>query len=152
MVIGYDSENKRVLMISKDILASASFGDTAVWKNSELRDWLNGDFINGAFTSAERSLIDANIYEEYGEDEDDVISTSSEKISLLSEYELKKYLPDILDAKAEGAGENEWWLRTPSETAGAVVYVADNGRVASLGAAVGESYGVRPIMWVELTY
>ena len=151
LVIDYDDKNKRVLLLSVDILHSSAFGSSSNWKQSEILTWLNGDFIDGAFTSAEKAFLITNLFEELDE-EGNVISASSSKLTLPSAEDCEDYISDILDRKAEGAGENEWWLRTAADEDGKVLYVTDNGRIAELGAEASESYGVRPMMWVKLKY
>lgn len=92
------------------------------WENCSLREWLNGDFINSAFTSDEQNKINktyvytpdvtvkpvdegVNMLMSYtmscGED-------TMDKVFVLSEDECNKYLPASSD---RGCGSS-WWLRS----------------------------------------
>ena len=54
------AEGGRVLVLSKYILDCKTYHDTSgavTWETSALRKWLNNDFKNAAFTSAEQSII-----------------------------------------------------------------------------------------------
>lgn len=148
LVISVDSEKKRAFVVSEEILEAMAYGNNDSWRDSSLRAWLNNEFLNSAFSAEEKALIVNNLYEDYGENEDDIISASTDRITLLSRYECEKYLSEVMDRKAEGAGQTEWWLRT-SLGDGKIIYVADNGRIASLGGDMTQTLGVRPAMWIE---
>ena len=57
-----DSEENRVLVISRNALDWKQFNTTAdaevTWETCSLRRWLNNDFINSAFSSKERKMIE----------------------------------------------------------------------------------------------
>ena len=53
-----DNTDGKVLLIAKYALDCQKFdSDTNVWKDSSIRQWLNGTFISSAFTESERSYI-----------------------------------------------------------------------------------------------
>ncbi|MBR2460586.1 MAG: hypothetical protein IKB34_05100 [Clostridia bacterium] len=147
IVIGVDQEKKQAFLISADILSAREFGTTDIWKNTEILQWLNGDFLNGAFNSAEKAQIDTRLYGEYDEELESIIGFSS-KVALLSKAEKDEYLTNVTDLKAEGAGQTEWWLRTPANE-GNIVYVSSSGQIATVGKDSGEVLGIRPVIWVD---
>ena len=147
LVLEVDQEKGRAFLISVDILDAQAFGSTDVWKNTEILTWLNGEFLDGAFSSAEKAKLDTELYGEYDENADTVIGFSS-KIALMSKQEKQDYLTDIMNVKAEGAGQTEWWLRTPAGD-GKIIYITENGQMATAGKVPSETIGVRPVMWVN---
>lgn len=148
IVLDVDMQKNRALMISVDILAARAFGDTDVWKNSDICKWLNGEFYNEAFSAEERQKIASVLYEER-DDEDYVISAWNSKLSLLSSAEKMKYLATVTNSVATGAGVKEWWLRT-SAGEELSMYVSSKGQMMTEGKASDtEEMGVRPIAWIN---
>ena len=66
-----DKQGERILAVSKYILDSQAYRHiaesytTALWENSFIRDWLNNDFLNAAFSVDERALIPVVNVSEY---------------------------------------------------------------------------------------
>ncbi|MCM1083720.1 MAG: DUF6273 domain-containing protein [Clostridium sp.] len=57
-----DKKEDKLLVISHYILARRSFDDENVtWENSQLREWLNSEFYNGAFNDNEKNRIAISI-------------------------------------------------------------------------------------------
>lgn len=55
-----DVQDGNALLLSKYVIAKRSFNRQAgvcTWENSDIRAWLNGEFLESAFTSSERSYI-----------------------------------------------------------------------------------------------
>ncbi len=146
VVLEVDSEGKRVYAVSLDILAAMSYGKTDVWKNSDICAWLNGDFLDEAFSESELKMIDKNLYEELDET-GDVLSAFSSKLALMSQEEKAKYLTDLKYIPADGAGATQWWLRTAAGE-GKIMYIAENGQLATVGEDSKTAVmGVRPVAW-----
>ena len=143
-----DTENRRAFVISADILYSAAYGNTDVWKNSDICSWLNGEFLTTAFSESEQKKLVKTLYEEL-DGNGDVLSAFSSKIALMSQADKTKYLTDLRIIPAEGAGENQWWLRTASGE-GKIMYIAENGQLATVGTDSKEVMGVRPVAWIAL--
>lgn len=171
-----DEKDGRFLLISEKVLAGRAYhegeGDI-VWRDCSLRAWLNGEFLQGAFTDAERSLV-AEVENE--NPDEDVHGTeggpdTADRVFALSEPEAAVYLgseerrfyfgtaaPTDL-AVAQGVsvhGEGEeaaspWWLRSPGTYPNSAVFVEADGTVNPNGAIVTNDYfcGVRPAMWVD---
>ena len=122
------------------------------WENSNLRDWLNGEFIATAFDDEEREKI--------------VNVLPNDKIFLLSLDDYKKYFSDPKDARAGYSDYTRqktseeyqtsikdpyafWWLRTANETSpGYLCHVCDDGQINALMLS-DSTDGVRPAMWVK---
>lgn len=165
---------KKMLIISENVLDCKPFSKIAVnfldalgrsssgtdWKNSDLRKWLNGEFLKKAFNDSDRSLIleRANIIDK---NSDDLCYDSAFCLSL---SEVNVYLRSVEDrkakttpyAKAKGAyrspkGNSWWWLRSPGDNPNFAAGVDAEGAVFAFGVDVSSGrYGVRPAMWVSI--
>lgn len=119
------------------------------WRECSLRHWLNGEFLEAAFTPAERAKItavrvenprNAMYYTNAG-------LNTMDRAYVLSAPEAEKYFPDQKD-RALG---DWWWLRTPGSNLFSAVAVYDDGSLYEFGIHVHyENGGVRPVVWVLL--
>lgn len=66
--------------------------DANVWEKSDLRQWLNGDFYNSAFSETEKGMIK---------------SVESDMVTLLTKEEV-----EILMTDEERTSDSWWWLRS----------------------------------------
>lgn len=98
IILEKDSENKKVLLISKYILdvrfnVYKSGEKNTTWENSNIRTWLNNEFYNTAFTEEEKNKIKEE--QLVNEDNDDYMTLGGrdtlDKIFLLSISEARKY-------------------------------------------------------------
>ncbi|MBR6089587.1 MAG: hypothetical protein IKP86_06615 [Anaerolineaceae bacterium] len=137
------------------------------WNAGTLKKWINGDFLNGAFSESEQELIarlktvNAGTTEySFGTAKD----TETDRIFLLSTDEIGKYIPANADrqckptayASANGNGyvEDEngyswWWLRTPGETESASIVYSD-GSIYEDTMDVSNTGVIRPAFWLIL--
>lgn len=163
-------EDNRLLIISKCALDTIPYNNkpkSVTWETSTLRTWLNHDFLNTAFSSAEQEAIytvsvsaDPNPKSEV-----DPGNATQDKVFVLSLLEVKKYLPSDSDRVAmptayaveKGAYESImsktswWWLRSPGEYSENAVYVKGSGTVDVAGRlCTHDRYAVRPVMWIEM--
>lgn len=149
---------------------------TAVtWETSTLRTWLNGEFLNSAFTAEEQAVIVEQILVNADNEENDTEGGNDTKD--------KVYLPSIADmkntaygfsgdlnfddqarlvkatayAKKQGVwtkvgGMNSWWwLRSPGESTDSAAGVNYYGSVITFGDYVNSSsIGVRPALCLNL--
>lgn len=166
-------ENDKVLLLSVNCLDSRCFnrhGSDCSWKNSDIRSWLNGDFVHEAFSDMERKLIvpcsceaSANPIRSdrrcggSGCDEDKIFLLSLEQLKKYSIPVSKRLSPATPYAKKQGIfyGRNDfanWWLRTPGYNASSEMFVRYyDGEPDNIGhTADSDSHGVRPAMWVDL--
>ena len=139
------------------------------WEHSDLRKWLNGEFVDTAFTKEEKSMIPYtsvkidkadNIYANHG-------SNTSDKVFLLSATDAKLYFSSNEERKcyateyavSKGAYVNEetgncwYWLRTPgwAPMAYCQTNVNHKGEVSLVGDSVEHTdNAVRPSIWVGI--
>ena len=131
-------ENGKMLVISRYGLDAKRFDSSSnVWKNSEIRKWLNGDFYNKAFTDQEKKSINLSNLSDVG---------TTDNVFLLSgdwngNGEANEYFADDEARKCkatEYAVENGayvdddtgcswWWLRSPFPNYGYSVYDVSYG-------------------------
>lgn len=171
-----DKQEDKIMVVSKYIIAEQPFNTTneghISWENCTLRKWLNNDFLNEAFSGAEKNLItDTTVFStEYL-----VVGatySTTDKVFLLSENErnmlssvdaLKGIVTESVIAVFSDAANSDvaninpsnfeplWWLRTTWEYAddlcASVVYRVDYDGWTY---AVEENAGVRPAMWISL--
>ncbi len=153
-----DVDGDKALIISENGLDAQKFNPRTsgnVWKESEIRRWLNGTFLETVFNEAEKARIIPSVIE--------TESTESEdKIFLLDYSELEEYLPSGEEralypseyAKNSGARlKNDagcWWLRTPSSEDNFALCVYYSGDVCAVN--VGKSdILVRPALRIKLS-
>lgn len=162
-------ENGKMLIISKYALDCRNYHSSVkqiTWENSEIRNWLNNDFYNDAFSSSEKSSIKTVTNENAGNSEFNVSdgSKTSDKVFLLSIDEAKRYFPKNIDrictatAYANSNGTElssltsacRWWLRSPGSTLYSAASVKIDGFILNIGTPVSmDKAFVRPAMWVE---
>lgn len=145
---------------------NSASGRTA-WAKCSLRSWLNGDFLNAAFTPEEREWIEAEPTANAGKNAFGVDGGADTRdpvflltvqdafdAALLDDAErMCKATPYARGrgARAEGEGRCWWWLRTPGSDGDAAAYVSLNGMVVEGGTkAVSGDVCVRPALWVKL--
>lgn len=144
-------EGNKVLVISKYVLGCQPYNtsNTSVtWETCSLRKWLNGTFINIAFSAEEQAMIPAT--------QDRVFLLSvTEANQYFTSDEARKCAPTNY-ASAHGAftfgrGTCWWWLRSPGDTQNRAVNVLDDGDVQECGFDVsGGNGGIRPALWITL--
>lgn len=137
------------------------------WAASPIRDWLNGDFLNTAFTADEQALIASvtNSTDNYVSELGAYLGgpDSTEQIFLLSYGELLRYFPEKADrlclptdyalhagAATKANGGCEWWLRTPGDHHGQCSRVMPSGAVSPKTPAKKPDVCVRPALWLTL--
>lgn len=159
----------QLLLISKYGLVPMSYefpcmGGT--WENSEIRDWLNNDFLNSAFSESQKKLISTTtITTKINPPYDTVLNdTTQDKIFMLSTAEANRYFTSDSErqckpteyAIVQGAcvnkksGNCRWLLRSPGNLSLGSAYVEYNGDINDKG-DVCRPYGelVRPVLWID---
>ena len=170
-------ENSRVLVISDKALDcqpyNSSYTEEVTWENCSLRKWLNGTFLNKAFSPEEQAQIQNTTV---SADNNPQYSTNpgnatTDKVFLLSINEVEKYFNSdearkcapTAYAKAQGASTSDtfktpsgaatcwWWLRSPGDDQSSAAYVYFGGDVFELGNYVYSVLtAVRPAMWISI--
>lgn len=166
-----DIQNGKALLMSEYVLDSFYYNnlaDNITWKDCTLRVWLNNNFYNSAFNSAEKNRIVAssiiaeanptNTYAVAGGNTNDrvfVLSASEVSRYLRSNYDLSTCGTDY--AKYNGVYYNEdlgttwWWVRTPGKSNKRAVRVLSTGELDYEGTFVNsDNGGVRPAIWITI--
>ena len=165
-----DKKDGKALLISKYCLDAKPYNKKhkpVTWETCSLRHWLNGEFINKAFSGAEKALICDTYLQnpansKYGTDGG---NDTTDKVFLLSIDEANTYFSNdeareakaTRHAKYEGAyasenGNSWWWLRSPGGNIDLAANVYNGGSVSYYGRSVGSGGkdGVRPAMWANV--
>ena len=160
-------EDGRALLLSKYGVDNQCYEREytyVTWETSGARKWLNGEFIDEAFSDEEKEQI---LVTDVAADENPDFRVScgndtKDKVFLLSVEEVNKYL-SAEDASCEAteyaksrglfveySGKSWWWLRTPGYTALNASFVHANGETDAYGyAAIIDRSLIRPAMWVR---
>lgn len=178
-----DKTENAILVLSKYVIDAYPYmfeKKVTTWEESDVRKWLNSDFINAAFTSGEQtiildSIVPAEDNPEYGTSAG---NETQDKMFYLSANEVLKYFPEfdsrICKATAyayektspDEEGNVSWQMRTPGMYQDVLCSISrNNGVILGIGSyevklknAYGGVYvdaydaGVRPAMWVSTDY
>ena len=167
-------KDSRILVISKYALDCQKNPSRAsvTWETCSLRKWLNGTFLNAAFSEEERAMIPSV---SVSADKNPSYSTSpgnstTDQVFLLSIKEANKYFSSDEARKcaptdyavAQGARTSDsskvygraacwWWLRSPGSYSNHAARVYSGGSVDDYGISVSDDgYAVRPALWINL--
>lgn len=170
-----DKQDGKILVISKYALDCQKFNEEMVdvtWESCSLRNWLNSEFADTAFTDGEISRIPTVTVEAAGSTsvfyETSSGNDTQDKVFLLSYKEIKKYLPAEEDRPCKATvytktnrgmmvseengyeGNCWWWLRNPGINQQSFTAINTGGIYREAGNDVTSRGGVRPAMWIEL--
>ena len=165
-----DKQDGRLMLISRYCLDSKPYNDTLEatnWEYCSLRQWLNEDFYNAAFTEEEqeRIFVETNENPEHDPYKTSSGRTTVDRVSVLSQEEANSRFTTVTErmsaptayAKAHGAYLNPktktawWWLRTTSYLNDHVTYTTSLGGVSVNGREVTrQDAGVRPVIWITV--
>ena len=168
-------ENNRILVVSDKALDCKPYNqswDCVTWETCSLRNWLNNDFINAAFTAEERAMIptvtvSADMNPEHNTNPG---NATKDKVFLLSIVEAEKYFTSdearkcvpteyaisngayTSDSYTEGGKATYlWWLRSPGYSQIYAAFVDIDGNVYEHGYFVNyDDLAVRPAMWITI--
>lgn len=164
------NDGSKALLISKYALDCQRYntsGRDVTWETCTLRRWLNGSFINSAFSAEEqKQILHTTVTADRNPSSNtDPGNNTTDKVFLLSRAECSQYLV-LCDASscegtaycfAQGAAQQDvyggcrWWLRSPADYSGCVICVNDNGTYASAGCSTfSDGITVRPALWINL--
>ncbi|MDD5924293.1 MAG: DUF6273 domain-containing protein [Clostridia bacterium] len=165
-------ENNKMLVISRYALDCQQYDygyNDVTWETCSLRKWLNGTFINNAFSSDEQELIQST---EVAAEKNPLYSTPSgnnttDNVFLLSITEVNKYFSSDEErqctptdyAVSQGAWKYDslggkvltyWWLRSPGYDSLLSAVVGVGGNVSDYGSFVlSNDHAVRPALWIN---
>lgn len=141
-----DIRGTEAYIVSEDIVEQYIFDESFnVWSNPTcaVRTWLNGEYLNQAFTP---------------EEQDKIVEKDGDKVLLMSIAEAYRYFRDDKDRYTKGAvldgQEMGYWLRDTGIVSDHAAMVDGDGvwggSVSEYGAAVYYEWGVRPSMWIRI--
>lgn len=155
-------EDDKLLLISRYVLEEMKFGTLEYWKDSEIREWLNAEFYEGAFNDAEKENIQR--MKTSNETSDLLFCLSSEEARGLFKADGERIasITDYLEVKEfrDFDGYGDWWTRSVStaKNGSGVVFVDVEGVVQSTGMnpSAPKEYtysdiGVRPALCISLS-
>ena len=168
-------EGNRILVVSKNALDSQPYNTNntdVTWESCSLRNWLNGTFLNAAFSADEQAMIPSVTV---SADKNPSYSTSpgnstTDQVFLLSIVEAKEYFDSDNAARrcaatgyaiAQGAFTSDsnrvdgkascsWWLRSPGARSSSAVNVSTNGSIDTPGRDIYYEDSIRPALWIAL--
>lgn len=173
-----DEDSEAYLLLSEKILSNRVYDDweCTCWKYSDIRSWLNSDFINYAFAKEKNDLIETDVISRNVEDffvagiqDEYTIEHTKDKVWLLDEDEVRNagygfdnnasriaYTTQYVD---ENELSMEWFLRGHPYTcygnAGYTKAIEKNGAIHEQGSvwdtinAVTYMKGIRPVIRVK---
>ena len=157
-------DDGKALIWTKDIVEGRKFdSSTNVWKDSELRTYLNNDWLDGKATLKEKAVqtdITTRILNT------DTFNTTQDKVFLLSEADLfgthsggqnptdsRDYTYNnqslALYQSMKNSG-NSNYLRSPVKTPDIAVGVVSADGKQTWSLANDDSYGIRPALWITM--
>lgn len=143
-----DNKNGKLTLISNSILDSAAFDDnSAEWKDSEIRKWLNNDFMKIAFSEDEISLIKAE-----NDTKDKIELITVEQFNAFKKYFTTNGIPteyaqSIMFTSNGGAA---WWTSTPAEkNKNSIITVTASGILYETGLKTSAEIGIRPVITID---
>ena len=164
-----ERNGSKALLISKYILDRMEFNgisEDTCWEKCSLRKWLNNEFYNVAFSTAEKNKILPSRIKNTPNPQHGTSSGNDtyDKLFLLSADEVYKYYKTFAETRCQvtlfaknrgaycdGAYFGYWWLRTTGQYMQNASYIFYTGGVSVMGYDVtGTIFGVRPAMWISL--
>ena len=164
----------RLLVLSADVLDGRQYNHVpfqeVTWADSDLRAWMNDDFLTAAFGPAQQGIIATvcNSNEDQSVTGDEGGADTQDRVFALSETESVIYLSSSANRADIGAapasafaasgaltvsedGTADWWLRSPGTYGFAAQFVDAEGKPSVSGANVDVLYGVRPALWIDVS-
>ena len=159
-VLVKDTTDNKALLWSKEPTETRTFGSSNTWRDSALRTYLNGDWLNGT-TVLKGKVVETDITTRSQYNASTWITTS-DKVFLLSEADMfgtsngtattnalnytygnTVLVPDINMRKSSAT----CWLRSPRGDSSCVAGVSSEGKVPD---SYSTTRGVRPALWFSL--
>ena len=163
-----EDDGEEMLLMSKEALDEKPYNEkytmSVTWEQCSLRNWLNNDFYNAAFSGEEKNMIVLSDVENVDNPNGtDGGSSTKDRVYLLSIDEASWYLPtdDMRRSEATAYAVKNgvsvhafdncgWWLRSPGTYASEAADVTSTGAVRSTGLYVSNNCnGVRPVIRVK---
>ena len=158
------------MLISRYALDCKPYNDEktdVTWETSTLRKWLNGEFMDTAFSAEDQERIQttqvpAGENSRYstdpgGDTRDKVFLLSIDEANTLFDGAAARQCKPTIFAQAQGAsvaqnGNTWWWLRSPGHGSDSAACVYGGGSVSNIGDIVNRVSGaVRPVVVLRLS-
>lgn len=148
-------QGNQVLLLSDSSAGRMKYNvsSDSSWEFSTLRRWLNNDFVM-TFAEDEQKAIVTTQLQNHGNAKfgEGWASDTYDKIFVLSQEEIDKYIPDREQRILQNDGNiQNWWLRTAGWKKGSVMNVDGFGNISDVGKNVDDNILVRPAMWLDLS-
>ncbi len=146
------------LLLSKYCLEMGAYHSQVTpttWEDSDIRSWLNGEFLKEAFSGAEAEYI-----LETKLDNNDGCPDTRDRLFLLSEEQVENHFGSFDARKAMASDYTEglglwtqggvawWWLRSSRKGENGACYVYYDG--GTYIANISYEGGIRPAFWIDL--
>ena len=169
-----EKKDNRLLVVSQYGLDSQTYNTGkkgATWEACALRQWLNNNFFNSAFSDDEKAMIPevTVLVDENPNYDTDIDTDTQDRVFLLGISEVNMYFHSdnereckptkyalSKDVRVYDSGNCAWWLRTPGNPDSAAMVHGDGsicclgGSDVIVGTSVGSNLAVRPAMWIDL--
>lgn len=161
------NDGSKALLISKYALDCQRYntsGTDVTWETCTLRRWLNGSFINSAFSAEEqKQILHITVTVDRSPYRTNPGNNTKDRVFLLSIAEAQKYFGSKSVRQCQGTvycfaqgaykvgdGYCLWRLRSPGSS-GCTAYVYNDGSINEYGYPVDEgTIAVRPALWIDL--
>ena len=161
------TDGSSALLLSKYGLERRNYTNyerNVTWADSDLRSWLNGEFLRETFTTSEQSRLIQQYHKTANNPQYPELKAGdavSDRVFLLSYDEVLELLPTADARKCvptkhlvnQGAFVNEnccwWWLRNPGESQVFVMGVSTKGAIHYAGSEGYQTGSVRPAIVVR---
>ena len=156
-----EEQEGKMLVVSKNVLEARAYhaaGGAITWENSEMRAYLNSEFIEKTFSAQEQAKIIETTITNPSNSQYGIVggNDTSDKVFLLSLNETEKYMGtgvELLRGIDIKTGEVTWWhLRSPGEATDVNASVNAIGLIDYHGVFDGvkdPTGGIRPAMWIS---
>ena len=171
-----DVQENKSLLISRYGLDAQPYNEKdadVTWESCTLRSWLNGSFLNTAFSAAEQNailttLVDNGENQGYSGYVADGGNNTEDKVFLLSYAEAWKYFEEDSARmcaptdyalkqgtftnsgnKVDGKAACRWWLRSPGDISNFAMYVNSAGPGSNRSVSY-RNNAIRPAFWLNL--
>ena len=168
--------NNQILIISKYVLDCQKYDadfTSVTWESCSLRKWLNGPFINKAFSTEEQKMILSTSVTADKNPSHNISpgGNTTDKVFLLSIVEAKQYFnsdetrsaPPTRYAYAQGAHVyvrstikygvrcTYFWLRSPGYVSEYAAIIDIDGSIGYDGYGADIPHGIRPALWIDVS-
>jgi len=149
-IIAREGDRALLLCNNPQIFRHHSTMADVTWADSDLRQWLNQNFLQARFTAAEQALIIPTTLDNGGSSSPD----TQDHIFLLSPAQVQQYLPKAEDRyvsrTVNSIVHSNWMLRVTGAPTSQVPFINRDGQLRFMLAQSADLL-VRPAMWIILT-